>query len=114
MGHKDHAYIVSTKFVLSLSESQFRIHAFLHKQNFFSTQPQCCLTFSGAQPQMLLRCCLLHMTTILRHILYLVYLCSCFDLVLIMSYLRELFFIFTLIFIIKSHENRHICFLNIF
>ena len=29
-------------------------------QAFFSTQPRCCLTFSGIELQMLLRCCLIH------------------------------------------------------
>ena len=41
--------------------------------------------------------------TILRHILYLVYLCPCFDLVLFMSYLHEQFLIFDLIFIVMNH-----------
>ena len=39
---------------------------------FFSTQPQCCLTFSWIELQMLLRCCLIHIRiSILRLILYL-------------------------------------------
>ena len=53
-------------------------HVF-YKQHFFSTQ--CCLTFSWIELQMLLRCCLVHIhITILRHVLYLSYLCPCLDL----------------------------------
>ena len=49
---------------------------------------------------MLLSICLIHKTIIiLRHILYLVHLCPCLGLGLIMSYLCDLFFIFSLIFI---------------
>ena len=61
------------------------IHAF-YKQHFFSAQPQCCLTFSWIELQMLLRCCLVHIAVImLRHILYLVYLSPCPDLGLFTS-----------------------------
>ena len=53
-----------------------QIRAFFYKQLFFSTLPQCCLTFSWIGLQMLHRCSLTHIATIiLRHILYLVYLC---------------------------------------
>ena len=31
-----------------------------YKQPFFSTQPQCCLTFWWIELQVLLRCCLIH------------------------------------------------------
>ena len=44
---------------------------FFHKQHFFN-QPQYCLTFLWIQLQILLRCCLIHITIIkVRHILYL-------------------------------------------
>ena len=73
---------------------------FFYKQHFFSTQPQCCLTISWIEPQMLLRCCLAYTIIImLRHILHLVYLCPCPDLGLFMSYLCDIFFIFSLTFI---------------
>ena len=53
---------------------------------------------------MLLRCCLIHITIIiLRHILYLVYFCLCLGLGLFMSYLCDLLFIFSLIFIVINH-----------
>ena len=53
---------------------------------------------------MLFTCCLLHITVIvLKHILYLVHLCPCFDLFLFMSYTCDRFFIFSLIFIIINH-----------
>ena len=56
------------------------IHAFFSKQRFSSIQLQCCLTFSWIELQMLLRCCLMHISTIiLRHYLHLLYLCSCLD-----------------------------------
>ena len=46
---------------------------FFYKQRFFSTQHQCCLTFSWIELQMLLKCCFIYLTIILRHILHLVY-----------------------------------------
>ena len=71
---------------------------------FFSTQPQCCLTFSWIELQMLFRCCLIHISIIiLRHFLYLPYLCPCLDLYLFMSYLCNLFFIFIFIFSMINH-----------
>ena len=69
-------------------------------QRFFSTQPQGCLTFSWIELQMLLRCCLVHVSIIiLRHFLYLQYLCSWQDLCLFMLYPYDLFFISIFIFI---------------
>ena len=54
---------------------------FLYKQRILSTQPQCCLTFSWIELQMLLRCCLIPISIIiLRHFLYLLWLCLCLDL----------------------------------
>ena len=62
------------------------VHAVFCKQRFFSAQPQCCLK---------------HITIIiLRYILYLVYLCPCLGFGLFMSYICDLFFIFSLAFII--------------
>ena len=53
---------------------------------------------------MLLTCCLLHIAImILRHILYLVYLCPCLSLVLFMSYLFDSVVIFSLIFVIINY-----------
>ena len=70
-----------------------------YKQRFFSTQPQCCLAFSWIKFQILLRCCLIHITIIiLRRILSLVRLSSRLGLGLLESYLCDLFFIFSLIF----------------
>ena len=72
-----------------------RRHAFFYKQLFFSTH----LYF-----KMLLRCCLINVTVIkLRHILYLGYLCPCRGLGIFMSYLCNLFFIFSLIFNVINH-----------
>ena len=53
---------------------------------------------------MLLRCCLKRIAIIkLRHILYIVYLCPYLGLGLVMSDLSDLFFIFSLIFIVINH-----------
>ena len=71
---------------------------FFYKQRSFSTQPMCCLTFSWTGLQMLLRCCLMHITIIIqKYILYLVYLYPCLDIGLFMLYLWDLHFIFNLI-----------------
>ena len=51
-----------------------------------------------------LRRCLIHIAiTILRNILYIVYLCSCLGLGLSVSYMCDLFFIFSFIFIAIYH-----------
>ena len=53
-------------------------------------QPQCCLTFSWIELQMLLRCCLIRISIIvLRHFWYSLYLCPCLDQGLFMSYLCD-------------------------
>ena len=53
---------------------------------------------------MLLRSCLIHITIIIsRHILYLVYSCPCLGLGLFVLYLCDLFFFFSLIFIVSNH-----------
>ena len=68
------------------------------KISVFSTQFQCCLTFSLFELQMLLRYCLMHISIIiLRHILYLLYLCPYQDVGLLISHLCDLFFIFLFI-----------------
>ena len=62
------------------------LDTFFISNAFFSTQPQCCLTFLWTELQMLLGCCLIHITIIvLRHFLYLLYLCPCLDLSLFMT-----------------------------
>ena len=65
--------------------------------------------------QMLLRCCLIHVGIImLRYFLYLLYLCSCLELDLFMSYRCDLFFIFIFIFIIINRMNTEPCFFAYF
>ena len=79
------------------------VHAFFYKLQFFSTQPQCCLTFSWIKFQMLLRFCLIHKSIIiLGDFLYLLYLCLCLYLGLFLSYLCNLCFIFIFIFMMIS------------
>ena len=59
---------------------------FFSKQRFFPTQPQCCLTYSWIELQMLLRFCLIHITTIIpKYFLYLLYVCLCLELGLFMT-----------------------------
>ena len=70
-----------------------------HKQCFFSVQPQCCLTFQWIEPQVFLRCCLLHADILPGYFLYLVHLCLALSLGQLMSYLFEYFFIIIFIFI---------------
>ena len=61
-----------------------------YKQRFFSAQPQSIAKLF--MNQMLLRCCLIYISIIiLRHFLYLLYLCPCLELGLFMSYLCDLF-----------------------
>ena len=75
----------------------FQLHAFFYKQRFFST-------FLRIELQILLKCCLIHLTIIiLRHILYLAYLCLWLGLYLFMSYLYDLLYIFSLIFFVITH-----------
>ena len=55
---------------------------------------------------MLLRCCLIHISIIIvRHFLYLLYMCSYLDLGLFMLYLCELCFIFILIFLMINRMH---------
>ena len=66
---------------------------------------------------MLIRYCLIPVTIILlRHILYLVYLCQCLGLSLFLSYPYDLFSIFSLIFIvinpITSLKQTHLFFVH--
>ena len=69
------------------------LHACFYKQRFFSTEPQCCLTFSWIELQMFLRCCLIHISIIiLRHFLYLPYLCPCLGLGLFVVFMWSIFY----------------------
>ena len=79
-------------YVFEVSNKSIGLLVFFYKQRFFSAQPHCCLTSSWLELQMLLRCCLIHISIIiLRHILYLPYLCPCLDLALLMSFLCDFF-----------------------
>ena len=78
------------------------IRAFFISNAFF----QLSLSFQLQLSHMLLRCCLIHITIIiLRHILYLVYLCPYLVLGLSMWHLCDLFLIFNLISIVINHIN---------
>ena len=84
-----------------------RYTCFLISSECFSTQPQCCLTFSWIELQMLLRWRLIQISIIiLRHFLHhLLYLSQCLDLGLFMSYLCDLYFMLIVIFIIINRMN---------
>ena len=74
---------------------------FFYKHCFFSTQPPYCLTFSWIELQMLLRCCLIHISIIRqRRTLYLLHFYPSLDLRPFISYLRDLFFIFIFVFML--------------
>ena len=82
--------------------AKLKIHEYtlFYEQRFFSTQPPRCLILSWIELQMSLKCCLIHITIIImRNIIYLLYLRPCLHLSLFMSNLRDLFFIFIVIFI---------------
>ena len=73
---------------------------FLQTKFFFNSASQYCLTVAWIQLQMLFRCYVLHInTTIIRHILHLVYLCPVLGLILFILNLGFIS-IFSLIFII--------------
>ena len=90
--------------LVQINCGKYQVRAFFYNQRYFSTQPQCCLTFSWIELQMLLRCCLIHITIIiLRHILYSVYLCPCLGVGLFILFFCALLFIFSLFFISVTH-----------
>ena len=68
---------------------------FFYKQRFqtLSSQSKCCLTFSWIELQMLLRCCLIHISIIKpKHCLYLLYLWSRLNEGVFRSYPCDFFF----------------------
>ena len=87
---------------------------FFIRNAIFSTQPQCCLTFSRIELQMLLRGYLIHISiVILRHVLYLLNLPKCLDLGLFKPFLCGPFSFSSsssLWLIIWSEDNRSTCF----
>ena len=93
---------------------------FLMSNAFFSTQPQCCqccLNFSWIELQMLLKCCLIYTTVVILRTetnFYLVSMCPCLGLGLFLSFLCDLFFIFSLIFIdyITSLKQTYLFFVH--
>ena len=94
------------KNILNTLNSLCYLRLFFISNALFSTKPKCCMNWalSWIERQMLLRCCLIHITIItLWCILYLVYLCPCLDLGQLMSYLCDLFLILSLIFIFINH-----------
>ena len=78
-------------------------YTLFYKQHFF--QLSLSVAFSWIELQMLLTCCLIHILTtiILQQILYLVCLYLSLGLDLFMPYLFDLFFIFSLLFVVINH-----------
>ena len=77
-----------------------KIYSLSYNQRFFPIQIQCRLIFSWIELATLLKCCLIIISIIiLRHILYLLNLCSCLDQGLFMSHLCDLIFNFSFIMI---------------
>ena len=97
-------FIQLIAFKLQLMSVVQEIHAFLW-ETLFLNSASVLLKFSHKLTfKMLLRCCLIHITIILlRHILCLAYFGPCLGLGLLMSYLCNLFFIFSLFFIVIYH-----------
>ena len=105
-------------YILALCCLIFVYTRFFYKQCFFSSQPQCCSTFSWIELQMLLRCYLTHISILILSLtLYLLYLRPCLGLGLFMSYVSiyvSFSVSFSLSLIIWLHLNRSICFLYMF
>ena len=108
----DHFIFITNTFTTSYGgrkqirwTTRFFLYIYIYIQaTLFSTQPQCCLIFSWIELEILLRCCLIYvLIIILRHILYLVYLCPYLGLGLLMSCVCDLFFIFSPIFAVINH-----------
>ena len=69
-----------------ISRKQLRLG--VHQQQYFSTQPQCCLIFSWT-----FSCCLIHITiTKVKRFSCLLQLSPCLDVGLFMSYLCDFYF----------------------
>ena len=97
-------YFASKYFKRTFEKTAHEIGSIKHgldiTYTLFSTQPQCCLTFSWTELRMLLRCCLIQTSiVIMRHFSYLLYWCPCLDLGLCILYLCNLFFMFIIIII---------------
>ena len=56
--HKEVLWYIFDRFTITPYAHDFPIDAFFTSNVSFSTQPQCCLTFSWIELQMLLSCCL--------------------------------------------------------
>ena len=77
--------------------------------NVFSAPPQCCLTLSWNEFQMLLRCYLIHIKSPCWKTFYIYYICTnqCLDLGLFMLYLFDLYLIFIFILIMVNCMSAH-------
>ena len=116
------SYYITRIFQFIGGKQFLEIHALFYKQHYVSTQPQCCLTFSWIELQILLRYCLikkdLHTETFFTSAVFdLLYSCPCLDLGLFMSYLCDLFFIFIFLLILINHyltKKAHLVFFRHF
>ena len=91
---------------LNIFTLQLPIYTLFFIRNAFFNSASVLLNFPWIDLQMLLRCCLIHLSIIiLWQFLYLLYLYISLDLRLFMSYLCALFFIFIFIFIMINRMN---------
>ena len=90
---------------LRLSGWQYRMWLnFIFISFLYKYIAQCQNVQNALSVAYILLCCLIHISIIIvRHFLYLLYLCLCLNLGLFMSYLCDLFFIFIIIFIRINH-----------
>ena len=87
------------------------------KVTTFSTQPQCCLTFSRIELQMFLKCCLTHNHHYIEtHFAFSIFMPMRLILGLFMLYLYDVFVFFSLIFSIINHiislKQTHLLLIN--
>ena len=85
------------------------IHAFFYEY-FFLTQPQCCLTFSWIELQILRRCCLIHTSIIiLKHFIFTMLVSKSRPRFICVIYVIYFSSSFSLWLIVLSHEYKHTC-----
>ena len=94
---------------LSDKFTEGRYALFLMSKAFFSTQPQCCFTFSWIEFQMLLRCCLIHKSIIMLRPLHLLFIFIRPTSIYIYVIYFSFSFLFWLWLIIKSYKYKHSC-----
>ena len=70
----EYTLIHGTQAVIKVLSKKYSTTHFFYKQDFFSTQLQCCITFPKIEIQMLLSYCLIHISIIILRI-FISYIC---------------------------------------